>query len=138
MSLPFILRDGVDTDLGFVKDSWRGTFHLGGYGAQDAEREHYHEEMTRLFERLFKRDRSRVRIRVACDPKDQDSILGFAVTSGDELHFVYVRQDFRKLGVARALLEDLGVKKFTFATRSGVVRLKPRERGWAFTPRWTL
>lgn len=134
MSLPFVLRDAVDSDLGFVQNSWRGTFHLGGFGAQDSDREHYHEEMTRLFERILKR----ARVRVACDTKDQDVLLGFAVATGRELHFVYVRQDFRRLGVARALVEDLDPKQFTFSTRQGVARLKPRERGWAFTPRWTI
>jgi len=46
-------------------------------------------------------------LRVACLPDDSDAILGWSVISGDEphtLHYVYVRKDARKQGIARLLL----------------------------------
>lgn len=46
-------------------------------------------------------------LRVACLPDDPDAILGWAVITADQppkLHFVYVRKEARKNGIARMLL----------------------------------
>ena len=51
-----------------------------------------------------------VTVRVACDSTDPDAILGFVVYQGSEtsiVHYVHVRKDFRRLGIARALLGPL-------------------------------
>ncbi|MDB4982600.1 MAG: hypothetical protein JWM82_3352 [Myxococcales bacterium] len=150
MTSPFLIRPGVDSDLAFVKDSWRSTFCLGGFGCSIPEplstagnrkrqtvlpeKTHYHNEMTRVFDRILKR----ATVRVACDSKDPDSLVGFAVYTGTELHFVYVRLALRESGVAKALLEGLPIRTFTFLTQSGNEYLKPTARGWQFTPRWTI
>ena len=133
MKLPIVLRPGAASDLAYVCDSWRTTFHLG-YGALGSERKHYHQEISRLFERIL----PKASVRIACDPTDPDVIVGFAVFTDTELHYAFVRKDFRRMGVATALLADLPIRSFTFLTRKGEEALKPRARGWAFTPRWTF
>lgn len=149
MTVPCAIRDALPSDQAFIRDAWRGTFHLGGLGcfvpptsSQEqgrrfnvpCDREHYHREMARLFDRLL----PKASARVACDEEDPDTLLGFAVFTGPELHFVYVKQDFRRGGVATRLLAGLPITRFTFLTHAGNEALKPAKRGWAFTPRWTL
>jgi hypothetical protein len=133
-SNPFRIRDAVEADSAFVKSAWRGTFRTAGHGVEDADPEHYHREMQRIFDRLL----PSATVRVACDPDDADSLIGFIAATGDELHYAYVKQDFRKLGVVPAMLEGLDIRRFTFKTQPGERRMRPKTRGWLFTPRFTL
>lgn len=131
---PFRIRDAVAGDEAFIKSAWRGTFRTAGVGVEGAEPEHYHREMQRLFDRLL----PTATVRIACDPQDDDNLIGFAVLTGHELHYVYVKQEFRKLGAVPALLEGLDIRSFTFKTLPGERRMRPRSRGWNFTPRFTI
>jgi GNAT superfamily N-acetyltransferase len=133
VKLPIAIRAAVASDLAFICHSWRTTFHLG-YGALGSDPEHYHREISKVFERLL----PTATMRIAADPADADVIIGFAVFTNSELHYVFVRKDFRRNGVANALLADIPIRSFTFLTKRGEDALKPRARGWAFTPRWTI
>ena len=134
LTSPFLIRDWVATDEAFVKSAWRGTFRTAGVGVAGCDPEHYHQEMQRIFDRLLPRST----VKIACDPKDSDNLIGFAVLTGTELRYVYVKQDFRKLGVVPAMLEGLDIRTFTFKTLPGERRIRPASRGWLFTPRFTL
>jgi hypothetical protein len=134
LASPFLIREAVASDEAFVKSAWRGTFRTAGHGVEDAEPTHYHREMQRVFERLL----PGATIRIACDPADADNLIGFAAFTGMELHYVYVKQDFRKLGVVPAMLEGLDIRSFTFKTLPGDRRMRPKARGWLFTPRFTI
>jgi len=132
---PFGKRDANSVeDWDFIRKSWRATFLLGGPAVQGAEKQHYFDEMTRVFAAIVPNSRALM----ACDPEDDDNRLGFAVFAGPALHFVYVIQDFRRMGIAAALLDGIGIKQFTFKTIQGERRLKPYDRGWFFAPRFTL
>lgn len=133
-ALPFLIRDGKASDRAFIENSWRSTMLATSPQAMGADPKHFHAEMTRMFEHIF----THARVRVACDPQDPDTLVGFACFTGPELHFVYVAGPFRKLGVVPMMLAGLDISRFTFKTLPGERRLKPRERSWVFTPRFTL
>lgn len=130
----FRIRDWVPADEAFVKSAWRGTYRTAGIGVAGAESEHYHQEMQRIFDRVL----PKATVKIACDPKDEDNLIGFAALLGTELLYVYVKQDFRKLGVVPALLSGLDIRSFTFKTLPGERRIRPASRGWQFTPRFTI
>lgn len=126
--MSLVNRDMKPDDVAFVLDSWRRSFE-GAPAVKGAERIHYRQEMTRAIRRIL--DRATVRVR--CDANDEDTIVGFAAFTGLELHYVYVKKEFRKMGVAKAMLEGLPIEAYTFLTPSA----RPPSR-WAFTPRFTL
>ena len=134
MKPPVKIRDadGLD-DLAFIRKAWRETFQYGSLAVDGADKPHYFDEMTRLFAAIL----PTASARIACDPFDDDNRIGFACWTDDVLHFVYVMRDFRGHGLAPSLLEDLPIKAYSFTTLQCVKRLKPRERGWAFKPRFT-
>lgn len=143
---PYRIRDWKPTDdVAFVGNSWRESYHNGGPGVTLAERDHFRAEMQRVFAVLL----PTARVLIACDREDEDTLLGFAAATSvrgehDTLLYVYVRggdelTNMRKQGIARDLIESLGaIKAYMFRTLAGERRLKPRERGWKFTPRHTL
>lgn len=135
---PFRIRVGNEKDRAFIVFSWMSSFYENenGPAVRHADREHYRAEMNRVFDRLV----MTARILVACDLEDENVLIGFAAATLRELHYVFVRQDFRKVGIARKLIEAFPdpIKSYTFFTHAGARRLKPRERGWKFTPRFTI
>jgi GNAT superfamily N-acetyltransferase len=118
--------------MAFVIDAWKRSFE-GAPAVRGCDREHYRREMTLAIRRLC----DRAQIRIATAPDDDDHLLGFAAFTttddGAELHYVYVKQDFRKMGIARKLLADLKVNAVTFL--STTARLP---KGWAYKPRFTI
>lgn len=45
---------------------------------------------------------------VACNPEDQDQIFGYIVYQLPQLHFVYVKSAYQKLGIGFSLMEKSG------------------------------
>ena len=93
--IPVAIRLGRPSDLPFVVDTWVKRGQRG---------ERLSAATARVRAILARPDSV---LRVACLPDDSDAILGWAVISADEphtLHYVYVRKDARKQGIARLLL----------------------------------
>lgn len=139
LELPYRIRAARESDTGFITNAWRESFYVGAPAAQYADRDHYKREMGRVFLQLLPHAKQII----ACDTSDDDTLIGFAVATGPELHYVYVRggdaTNMRHMGIARALVEALGpITSYTFRTLAGERRLRPRDRGWKYTPRWTL
>lgn len=94
--IPVSIRFGRASDLPYVCDTWVKRGH---------ERNERLGAATSRVRALLARPESV--LRVACLPDDSDAILGWAALSADEpptLHYVYVRKDARKQGIARLLL----------------------------------
>lgn len=134
MSLPFVIREAVPDDLLFIGNAWRASMLHASIAVLDADRTHYHSEMSRVLSRLL----AHATVRVACDPKDESNLVGFAAMTGEELHYAYISGGFRKLGIVPMLLDGHKITCYTFQTRPGLRRLKPSERGWSFFPRFTI
>lgn len=78
------------------------------------------------------------RAMIACLSEDPDIIVGFAVYTGSTLHYVYIKEEVRREGIARGMLENIGVDSYSFKTSACMSRLKPVSREWQFRPRFTL
>lgn len=133
MTPPVTVREGNVSDWDYMRKAWRQTFRSGP-AVQGADETHYFAEMRRLFAAIM----PSANARVACDPKDDDVRIAFAVFSGPMLYYVYVEQAFRRHGVAAKLLDGLEIKQYCFSTDHCVRRLRPAERGWLFCPRFTF
>ena len=125
------VRPFRQSDRAFIDNAWRATLLIA---TPDADPGWFHAEMTRVLDRLF---RTATCI-VACDPKDEDELLGFACMTGPELHYTYVVGPMRRSGLVPAMLKGQEIKRMTFLTQPGKRRLKPKERGWLYTPRFTI
>ena len=104
------IRLAKPDDMAFVVDAWKRSYE-GAPAVKGADREHYRIEMTRAIRRLC----DRAEVRVACDPADEDTLVGFAAftrsaSGAAELHYIYVKKDFRGHGIARDLLEGVRVQ----------------------------
>lgn len=101
-------RGGVPTDHAYVYDSfvatYRGTPHARGASVAT---------LVSLMEPLLAPG-SEWRLLVACDPDDEDCIVGFVVSRQraqrlPQVAWLQVRSEWKRRGVGRALLSAAGV-----------------------------
>jgi GNAT superfamily N-acetyltransferase len=129
MSLP--VRDFRPSDFAFVLGAWKSCLELTP-GFRGADAEHFRNEMETAVARLVRKGTCRI----AYNPADDDHLIGFAAFGdypghhGKELHFIYVKRDFRGKGIARALLSGIVVGAYTFVTPT----VRP-PKAWSYTPR---
>jgi hypothetical protein len=107
---PIAMRHPHKEDIAFIFNSWlhsyRHSLHVKNIGNTVFYAEHH-----KVLERLFKRCDARI----ACDPKDQNQIYGYIVyeriTGVLVVHYCYVKQPYRRLGLCHQLLLEAGRSK---------------------------
>lgn len=142
MSLGLAFRDAVDADQGLVLDSWLASFrnaHAAGLIAMADWRAVMGPQIVKLLRRPG------VRVVVAyvpSEPPGADAVGWVAVESRARqpplVLYVYVRHPYRRLGLARRLLERAGVtvdREWHYACKTGVVtKLQPKLGRGKWTP----
>ncbi len=128
------VRRAEPGDWNFIRKSWRESYSSYLENQCNASAKHVNAEMARVFSAVC----PTAEAVVSYDTTDPDTLTGFAVYAGHELQYVYVISDVRRFGVAREILSRLPIKSYAFWTPSLKSRIKPAERGWLFTPRYTL
>lgn len=93
---------------------------------------------SRLIGKVLRRPSITIRVAGPSDG-DQETIYGFAVLElPEKIHLVYVRPQWRKMGIAREMIKGLDPARMSFTTWSGDVQEWAFEkyRGMRFTPTW--
>lgn len=102
IALVLVVRPGVADDLGYVIDTW-GRSLRGEY--PDARTTDFVDGVRRGIDRRL---RDGAKVFVVHPNGESDLILGWACVDGPIVHYVYVRQAYRRLGVARRLIDEIG------------------------------
>jgi GNAT superfamily N-acetyltransferase len=136
MSDPVVLRDARESDDGFIVDAWTENFKPHSMTCRVAGVDPYRRMMQNLIRRIG--DEPGAKRIIAADATDTWQIAGFLIATGQELHYVFVRESLRGHGIAKQMLQAVDIKSHTFSTPEFKKRIKPRDRGWEFRPRFTL
>lgn len=128
----FTIRDAKEEDIPFIFATWLNGNRYGnqliGWWDKDDYFERYHRGLEAI---LTSQDTF---ITVACLNDDPDTILGYAVLGPDGLvHYVHVKDAFRKFGIARALCPD-PITRATFMTPVGWAILSKKYPKAKFIP----
>lgn len=144
-STEFIVRPATDDDLNYVRKTWLWAHAQGASDFIDAIGGGvvYFAEHARLRDAALER----AAVTIAHRPDMPNSICGFAVTEelpramGRALsciHFVYVKDRWRKLGVAKLLLRPFVGGPLghcaVYTHRTEIVEALQVPKGWAFNP----
>lgn len=126
------IRLARESDLPFIYSSWsKGhVFGSGEISEEEAEREI--RKRRRLIEYVIKSPKTATL--VACLSTAPDVIVGYSVAEQKDeqaiLHWVFVKKDWRKLGIARALVYP-ETTHVTHLTKLGRI-IKPAR--WIYSP----
>lgn len=125
---PIVLRAVRPGDLPYLRDSWLRS-NAGSAQARD-ERPYYRLHKARINRILSVPG---VVVRVACSAADADAIVGWAVVTPEPvLHYVYVRREAQRLGVARRLLAGLESMPVHYTHKPANRGHTPIPDGWMY------
>lgn len=101
--LPIKIRPATDQDVAFILNSWLKSYREHGPIAQHVSNTIYFASHHKILQKVIKRATTLV----AVNENDDSQIYGYAVGERIEghfvIHFVYVKQGFRKMGIATSL-----------------------------------
>ncbi len=117
MTSLFVVRDAVPADINFVVNSWITSF--SAFSKSDGHVVRYTRHPQLVLGLV-----QRCPVTVACDPDDPDQAYGWLcheLVDGElTVHFAFTKHQFRRLGVADALLRHVNPAGDPFvATHAG-------------------
>jgi GNAT superfamily N-acetyltransferase len=127
----------------FIFDSWARSFRKSPWAG--CVPNHLYDQVSRATSAGIIDRGARVIVAVAPLPDGDRRVMGYAVSESEVLHWLFVKRDFRRMGVGRALLEETtrawprcsvfdeghGPWKYTHKTRVSAVFLGA---GWVWDP----
>ena len=127
----FAVRASGPDDLPFVRDSWL-TSNAHSPQAR-GERGYYRRHKVRL--NAILQDPGTT-VLVACASDAPGAIVGWAVTAHRLVHYVYIRREAQRLGLARLLLGNMAYEPATYthrlSMRPAVADMVPVPATWDF------
>lgn len=107
--MSIVLRPGTEDDLNFLLATWLNCYLASGNWIYRPSKKVYFPGM----EKQIKACLGTAKVIVATTEEDPEQIIGYAVHCLDTLHFVYVKNLFRGLGVSKELMKGLPVRYYS-------------------------
>lgn len=121
-------RDYIEEDYNFIMSTWLKGLRYGNDFFKSVASKPYFESYHGAIDKLL--GSSDVRIQVSCLKEDPSVILGYSIARGEVLDWVYVKQDWRQIGIARSLVPE-GVTTVSHWTTLGK---KCMPKTWKINP----
>lgn len=123
------VRHPKNDDMRFVRDSWFKSYREGGL-APEVPFHVYQVGMNSLINAILGHPSD---VLIAASTAVPDEILGWACCRPPFLHYVYVKQAYRRLGIATGLVRQFAaLKEYTLATKRG--RMFAKKLGLGYNP----
>jgi hypothetical protein len=100
-----VIRPMRDLDTGYIAKAWVGSFFASYISYKQIEPRIFEAHCYPRVEVILKR----AKVRVMVPPSDEATLYGFAVLEPDVIHFVYVLQPWRRMGLSAELLAGIDV-----------------------------
>lgn len=126
-----VYRDAVADDVPFIYSSWLNGLRYGNDWFNLIERSSYYKTYHKVIETILTRPGTKVK--VACLKDDPEVILGYCAYSGTILHWVQVKDSWKGIGLARALIPTK-VTVVTHVTKVGASLLRSKLPSAVFNP----
>lgn len=113
---------GVDPgDKSFIMATWLKGLRYGCEIFKEIPSDIYFKNYHRILESILTNPETE--IRVACLKDDRDVILGYSVSKDNALHFIFVKSEWRQIGIAKSLVSPK-IDTVTHLTKVGSSILK--------------
>lgn len=123
------LREMREADRHYVLSSWLRSYTSKGRESRDyASHSQFCDDYASVVRGLL----ARSKVLVACLADNEDIIAGWSAWEGDVLHYVLTKPNFRRLGVARWLLQDFVELPVAYTHRTSDAQRCPIPDGWAY------
>jgi GNAT superfamily N-acetyltransferase len=107
--IPILIRKAIEPDVAFIFNSWLRSYR-DSYFAKGIAATVYFTEHHKVIEQLLKT----CTVYIACDSTDTSNIFGYICAEEIDgifvIHYTYVKETYRKLGVSKMLVKYFGVE----------------------------
>lgn len=136
-SIDFVVRPGTEQDWAMVADAWANSHRASSRATKLSEPAAFFRHHHRIIDGVLHAPSTEVRI--VAPPDDDFTVLGFAVLQPRLVHMVYVKKPFRRLGLARKLLEGVRLEEcqFSYWTRDVGEWIHDKFPAMRFNPFWS-
>jgi len=132
MSRKWNIRPPKPEDLSFIYSTWLNSFYYDSW-TKSIRKSVYFNNYKKVLDRLL----NETVISIACLIEDDSVILGYMVSEPEIIHYVYVKEAFRKMGIAKSLAKELFDDEkgfeFTHKTRQ-VLPMIINKKQYVFNP----
>jgi Acetyltransferase (GNAT) domain len=125
----FKLREGLKEDEPFIYSTWLKSLYYDNVIFREIDKPLYFTKYSKVIEAIL--DNKVVQVNCCVLSESSEVIVGYVIRHFDRLHYIYVKKAWRKNGIAKLLLKDLNIERYSHITTLGK-RLKPKE--WKFDP----
>jgi hypothetical protein len=115
------IRPGVLGDKNFILATWLRGLRYGNDWFEAIDPDFYFKHYNAVLEHILTRPDAA--IMVACLKDDPEVILGYSVFSGTRLDWVFVKKNWRAIGIAKSLIPP-NIEVVSHLTRTGVSLLR--------------
>ena len=110
-------RNRLEQYVPVVFSGWLKSLRFGNDFYRLMDQGSYFKTYHRFIQGILERPETEIRLAVLTD--DPDVVLGFSVSRGTVLDYIYVNRDYRRLGIGRRLVPE-GITTITHLTRIGL------------------
>lgn len=111
-----ILRSMSEDDLPCIYSTWRNSAYFGMEKREQNADKFFKKQTANISQVL-----SDALVRIACLKDDPNMIIGYSVSTGDHLDWIYVKVEFRNKGIGRLLFPKNIKTVTTRQTKIGAV-----------------
>lgn len=116
------IRTFLAQDENFIFSTWLKGLYFGNPWFREIDKTAYLLTYRQAIKRILYYRKTAVKI--ACLKEDPEIIIGYAVFEGPALHWVHVKKEFRKMGVAKQLIPKT-ITTYTHLTKIAKI-IKPK------------
>jgi hypothetical protein len=125
-----VLRKASASDSSFIFATLLRGLYYGSEHHKEMDKRAFFEAYDKVLKHIL--SKPALNAKVACLASDNDVIVGYALLEPQVLHWVYVKDAWRKRGVARQLLASESVAAVTHITKVGNEIRK--RKNWVYNP----
>lgn len=93
------LRQAIGSDLNFIFDTFRESVRQDTAIGRSCRTSVFKREFAKVIDHILEK----AKVVVACMASDHNVILGYLIWEPSIIHYCFVKQAFRRLGIAKAL-----------------------------------
>lgn len=96
------IRPGMQSDHGYIVRTWIESLRHGNDLYREIPEHILFENYRTLIGQIILKPG--IEIKIACLREEPGLIIGFSISHGNVLHYVYVREPWRRIGIAREIV----------------------------------
>ena len=97
----FEIRSSYESDRNFIYSTWLRGLYYGNDWFKEIPSDIFYKNYQLVIDEILKRPKTQISITCLID--DKDVILGYSVFEESTLHYIFVKDSWRKMGIAKML-----------------------------------